>query len=124
MLGGSAGKIYQLLTHYIIERRRDSVSGLDRSSGFALLNPNFMVIACTHRLAFASIMSFAPGRFPCRFDAVVAIVAARAMLRNQKPSPRGAVHPRQHFPNKPLSWRAAVTSASGQEPSLALRQKM
>ena len=64
MLGGSAGKIHELLTHYIIERRRDSISGLDRSSGFALVNPNFVVGACTPRLAFVSIMSSAPGRRP------------------------------------------------------------
>jgi len=31
-------------------------TGLNRVSRFALLNPNFMLFACTHRLALASIM--------------------------------------------------------------------
>jgi hypothetical protein len=63
MLGGSAGKIYKLLTDDIVERRLEPVTCLDRSSRFALLNPNFMVFACTHRLAIASIMLSSPSKF-------------------------------------------------------------
>jgi len=52
--------------------------------------------------------------FTGRSDAVVAIVAARAMLRNRKPGPRGDAHPRQHYPNKRPCWETAVASEMGQ----------
>jgi hypothetical protein len=62
MLGGSAGKTYKLLTDDIVERRLEPVACLDCSSRFALLKPNFMMFACTHRVVFASIMLPYKGR--------------------------------------------------------------
>ena len=47
MLGGGARKIDKLLTDDIVERRLEPVARLDRFGRSALLNPNFMLLACT-----------------------------------------------------------------------------
>jgi hypothetical protein len=50
------GRRRRPLTDDIVERRLEPVAHLDRFSRSALLNPNFMLFARTHRLALASIM--------------------------------------------------------------------
>src|SRR5450755_2330254 len=73
MQGSGAREIDKLFTDDIVERRLEPVARLDRFSRSALLNPNFMLFACTHRLALASIVfpcnGFVADRFPAEITA-------------------------------------------------------
>ena len=55
MLSGGAGEIHQFLSYRIVKRRLEPKARSDGSSRFALLDPNLMMIARTHRLALAAI---------------------------------------------------------------------
>ena len=55
MVMGRAGEIHQFLADRVVERRLESIALPDGSRRFALLDPNLMVFARTHRLALAAI---------------------------------------------------------------------
>ena len=49
MVTGDAGEIHQFLTDHIVERRLEPKAHSDGPRRFALLDPNLMVFARTHR---------------------------------------------------------------------------
>jgi len=65
MLMGRVGKIHEFLPNGIVKCRLEPIAHLDGSSRFALLDPDFLMLACTHGMAPASTNGKTQNIPPC-----------------------------------------------------------